>query len=123
MTKAAALQQFFESFGIPAYAASSVPDDAVFPWLTYELITSAWEGGEIGMTINLWYYTTKESIPNSKAQEISTAIGVGGKVIRCDGGYIWLKRGTPWCQSLYDNSDSMIKRRYINISVEYLTEN
>lgn len=123
MTKGAALQQFFESFGIPAYTASSVPDDAVFPWLTYELITSAWEGGEVGMTVNLWYYTTSEAIPNAKAQEISEAIGVGGKVLKCDGGYIWLKRGSPWCQSLTDDTDSTIKRRYLNVTAEYLTEN
>lgn len=123
MTKGAALQQFFESFGISAYTASSVPDDAVFPWLTYELITSAWEGGEVGMTVNLWYYTESEAAPNAKAQEISEAISVGGKVLKCDGGYIWLKRGSPWCQSLTDDTDSNIKRRYLNVTAEYLTEN
>ena len=31
MTKAAALHEFFSGFGIPAYAPSAVPDDAVFP--------------------------------------------------------------------------------------------
>lgn len=123
MTKGAAIQQFFESFGISAYTASSVPDDAVFPWLTYELITSAWEGGEVGMTVNLWYYTESEAAPNAKAQEISEAISVGGKVLKCDGGYIWLKRGSPWCQSLTDDTDSNIKRRYLNVTAEYLTEN
>ena len=34
MTKAAALQAWFEQF-LPAYTTASVPDDAVFPWLTY----------------------------------------------------------------------------------------
>ena len=122
MTKAAALQAFFEQF-LPSYAASAVPDDVEFPFLTYELITSAWEGGEVGVTVNLWYYTTSEAVPNAKAQEISEAIGVGGIVLKCDGGYIWLKRGSPWCQSLTDNTDNQVKRRYINISAEYLTEN
>lgn len=122
MTKAAALQAFFEQF-LPAYAASAVPDDVEFPFLTYELITSAWEGGEVGMTVNLWYYTSSEAVPNAKAQELSEAIGVGGIVLKCDGGYIWLKRGSPWCQSLTDNTDNQVKRRYINISAEYLTEN
>ena len=45
MTKAAALHQFFSSFGMMAYTSTSVPEDAVFPYLTYELITSAWECG------------------------------------------------------------------------------
>lgn len=123
MTKAAALHQFFNGFGIPAYTATSVPDDVVFPWLTYELITSAWEAGEVGLTVNLWYRTTSEATPNAKAQEISDAIGCGGKIIPCDGGYIWLKRGSPWCQSLSDDTDPVIKRRYINVTAEYMTLN
>lgn len=123
MTKAAALHEFFNSFGIQFYPASNVPEDTVFPWGTYELITSSWESGEVGLTVNLWYRTESEAVPNAKAQEISDAIGLGGKVIRCDGGAIWLKRGSPWCQSLRDETDLMIKRRYINISAEYFTQN
>lgn len=122
MTKAAALQSFFEKF-LPSYAASAVPDDVIFPYLTYELITSAWEEGEVGITVNLWYYTTSESIPNAKAQEISNAIGLGGVSVPCDGGFIWVKRGAPWCQNLHDDVDPMIKRRYIQITAEYMTLN
>ena len=54
MTKGQALQEWFSQF-LTAYSTSSVPDDAVFPWLTYELITGAWDSGEIGLTVNLWY--------------------------------------------------------------------
>lgn len=123
MTKAAALYQFFSSFGMPAYTATSVPDDVAFPYLTYELITSAWEGGEVGLTVNLWFYTTSEAVPNAKAEELSEAIGLGGKILPCDGGYIWLKRGSPWCQSLSDETSPTIKRRYINVTAEYMTLN
>lgn len=123
MTKAAVLHQFFSSFGMTAYTATSVPDDAIFPYLTYEFITSAWEGGEVSLTVNLWFYTESEKIPNDKANELSAAIGLGGKVLPCDGGYIWLKRGSPWCQSLSDETSPTIKRRYINVTAEYLTEN
>ncbi len=121
MTKEAALHAFFNGFDIPFYPDSAVPDDAVFPWGTYELITSAWEGGEVGLTVNLWYYTTDEAPPNEKTRELSKEIGIGGRIIPCDEGYIWLKRGSPWCQSLTDDTDANIKRRYINITVEYLT--
>lgn len=123
MTKAAALHQFFSSFGMTAYTATSVPDDAVLPYLTYELSISAWEGGEVGLTVNLWFYTESEAVPNAKAQELSQAIGMGGKILPCDGGYIWLKRGSPWCQSLKDETSPTIKRRYLNVTAEYLTEN
>ena len=122
MTKGAALQTFFSQF-MDAYAASAVPEDVTFPYLTYELITSAWDGGEVGLTVNLWFYTTSEAVPNAKAQELSDAIGYGGKTIECDGGFIWLKRGSPWCQNLQDDTDKNIKRRYINVTAEYLTLN
>lgn len=123
MTKAAAIHKFFSSFGIPAYTTSNVPDDVVFPWLTYELITSAWDEGEVGITVNLWYRTEQEKEPNAKAEEISKKLGLGGYTIHCDDGIIWLKRGSPFCQNLRDETDSAIKRRYINISAEYMTLN
>ena len=122
MTKGAALQAFFSQF-MDAYAASAVPDDVTFPYLTYELITSAWEGGEVGLAVNLWFYTTSEAAPNAKAQELSDAIGYGGVTLPCDGGFIWLKRGSPWCQNLQDDTDKNIKQRYINVTAEYMTLN
>lgn len=120
MTRAAALQAWFEQF-LPAYTDASVPDDAVFPWLTYELVSGAW-GEEDGITVNLWYYTQSEAVPNAKAQEIANAIGMGGVFVHYDGGAMWIKRGSPWCQSVKDDSDPNIKRRYINITVEYLSQ-
>ena len=122
MTKGAALQAFFSQF-MDAYAASAVPEDVTFPYLTYELITSALDGGEVGLTVNLSFYTTSEAVPNAKAQELSDAIGYGGVTIPCDGGFIWLKRGSPWCQNLQDDTDKNIKRRYINVTAEYMTLN
>ena len=75
----------------------------------------------VGMTVNLWYYTTSESEPNAKAREISKALGLGGVQIPCDDGSIWLTRGSPWCQSLTDANDEQIKRRYLNITASYNT--
>ena len=121
MTKDKALHAWFQSFGVPFYPASSVPNDVLLPYGTYELITSAWDEGEVGLTVNLWYYTESEAIPNTKAQEISNAIGMGGTLVPCDGGAIWIKRGSPWCQNLRDDSAPNIKRRYLNITAEYLT--
>lgn len=122
MTKDFALQAFFERF-LTAYASTSVPEDAVFPYLTYDYVADTWEAGEVGMTVNLWFHTDSEAIPNAKVQEISEAIGSGGTTVKCDGGFIWLKRGSPWCQSLSDDTDPGIKRRYMNVTAEYMTLN
>ena len=122
MTKGAALQSFFDSI-MTSYASSSVPDDATLPYLTYELITSAWNGGEVGLTVNMWFRTTSEKEPNLYVEKLSKAIGLGGVFLHCDDGVIWLKRGSPWAQSLTDATDKTIKRRYINVTAEYLTLN
>ena len=120
MTKNKALFAWFNEF-MPFYRASAVPDDVVLPYGTYEYIDSAFGLGEVGLTVNLWFRTESEAIPDEKAQELSKRIGYGGVTIPCDEGYIWLKRGSPFCQSLTYENDPAIKRRYINITAEYLT--
>lgn len=121
MTKGSAMHNFFNSFGIPGYPSTSVPEDAEFPYLTYTPVFDSW-GNQVSMTVNLWYRTESEGVPSAKAQEIADSIG-GGKYLPCDGGALLLSRGTPWCQSLTDDTDVRIKRRYINITAEYLTLN
>ena len=136
MTKDEALFSFFNSFGIPGYPSTAVPtyEDLVadgviqagesqYPYLTYTPVFDAWGGYPISLTINLWYLTSDEAPPSAKAQEISNAIGPGGITLPCDGGYIWLNRGSPWCQSLTDNINTNIKRRYINVTADFLTLN
>lgn len=123
MTKEAALHAFFNSFGIAGYPFTAVPNDVELPYLTYEAKTDNINGGDINITVNLWYYGTNEAPINAKARELSQEIGLGGTVRACDGGYLWFKRGTPWCQTVRDETDNNIKRRYINVDVEYLTEN
>lgn len=127
MTKDKVLYAFFSGFGIPAYPDTAVLNengepDVVLPYLTYTPIFDAWGGEPVSLTVNLWYRTESEAIPNAKAQELSKAIGLGGKILPCDGGYIWLKRGSPWCQNLGDEADAAIKRRYINVTADYLTK-
>ena len=121
MTKNKALYAWFNGGEIPFYRASSVPDDVIMPYGTYDYIESAFDAGEVGLTVNLFFRTESEAIPDEKAQELSKRIGCGGVTIPCDEGYIWLKRGSPFCQSLTYENDPAIKRRYINITAEYLT--
>ena len=125
MTKNKALYAWFNNF-MTFYRDTAVPINAEFPYGTYSYIDSAFDGedgGQAALTVNLWYRTESEATPDAKAQEIAEAIGYGGTVISCDEGYIWLKRGSPWCQSLTDDTDHAIKRRYINITADYCTFN
>ena len=121
MTKEQALHTFFNQFGITGYRNTSVPDDVIFPFLTYDTPISSFEEDPVSITLNLHFYTDSEAVPDAKAEEIRQAIGMGGVLLNCDGGAIWLKRGVPWCQSLVDETNRNIKRRYINITAEYFT--
>lgn len=121
MTPEAAIYQFMSGFKIPAYAATSTPSDAQFPYITYDLVLGEWLQGEVNMPVNVWYRTDSESQPNAKVREMSKALGDGGVTIPCDGGILWLKKGTPWAQAVrVEGEDDKIKRRYVNVNVEYL---
>ena len=120
MTKAAAIYQFWSSFGLTAYEENTVPTDAAFPYITYQLVTDSFDR-EIPLTASIWYRSESLAGINAKTDEISQKISRGGKIIPCDGGAIWLKRGQPFAQSMGDESDDLIKRKYLNITAEFIT--
>lgn len=122
MTKAAAIYQFWSSFGLTAYEENTVPTDAAFPYVTYQLVTDSF-GREISLTASLWYRSESWTAINAKTEEISQTISRGGKIVSCDGGAMWLKRGQPFAQSMGDESDDLIKRKYLNITAEFMTAN
>ena len=120
MTKAAAIYQFWNSFGLTAYEENTVPTDAAFPYITYQLVTDSFDR-EIPLTASLWYRSESWTAINAKTDEISHKISRGGKIISCDDGAIWLKRGQPFAQNMRDESDDLIKRKYLNITAEFMT--
>lgn len=120
MTKAAAIYQFWSGFGLTAYEENTVSDDAKFPYITYQLVTDSFDR-EIPLTASIWYRSESWTAINAKTEEISQKISRGGKIISCDGGAIWLKRGQPFAQNMGDESDDLIKRKYLNITAEFIT--
>lgn len=121
MNKAAAIHQFWSGFGLTAYEENTVPSDAVFPYITYQLVTDAFDN-DVPMTASLWYRGESWTAINAKTEEISKKIGASGKKIAVDGGGIWIKRGQPFAQNMGDESDDLIKRKYINISIVFITQ-
>ena len=121
MTKAAAIYQFWSGFGLTAYEENTVPTDATFPYITYQLVTDSFDR-ELQLTASIWYRSESWTAINAKTEEISQKISRGGKIIACDGGAIWLKRGQPFAQNMGDESDNLIKRKYINISIVFITQ-
>lgn len=123
MTKAASIQGFWDSFGLAAFEENAVPtgdDNPEFPYITYELATDDY-GGEAAASVSLWYRGSSWVPVNAKADEIGARIGYGGVRIPCDGGYIWLRRGSPFAQSMGDPDDNMIRRKVLSVNAMYLT--
>lgn len=120
LTKAAALHGFFESFGVPAYEENTVPDDAAFPYVTYEAASDAY-GADVMLSASLWWRSPSWALVNDKAEEIGRRIGLGGVLLPCEGGRLWIKRGSPFAQNMGDDRNDMIRRKVLTLEVSFLT--
>lgn len=122
MDKAQAIHQFWSSFNLTAIDEQSAYDEKLdLPdnYITYELQTSNF-GDPLSLTASLWYYTTSWKDITDKADEIARYIGYGGKIIAVDGGYIWIKLGTPFAQRMATEQENY-RRIILNITVDFLT--
>ncbi len=126
MTKAAAIQGFWASFGLEAFEENAVPtgkDAPEYPYITYELVADDF-GNVTAMSASLWYRDALNPtwVPaNAKADEVGARLGYAGVRLACDGGCIWLRRGTPFAQSMGDPDDNMIRRKVLSVDAMFLT--
>lgn len=121
MDKAQAIQTFWESFGIPAYDETTVPSDAVMPYITYAVNTDSL-GNVVNMYASLWYHSTSWKDISEKTEQIARYIvGMNPPSIKFAGGRLYIAKGTPFAQRMADPNDDMIRRMYINIQAEFLS--
>lgn len=114
-----ALNNFWNSFGLPAYDVNTIPDDAVLPYITYE-VSKDFFNSIVIRSASLWYRSPLWSAITEKEQQISNFISRGGFFIKCDEGGVWIKRGTPWAQRMSDPSDDMVRRIVLNYELEFI---
>lgn len=118
MTAVQALDNFWNSFQWKAYNETTVPDDAVLPYITYEA-TVDFFGNTVVQTTSLWQRSFSWAEITQKEQEIAETIGRGGLQIPCDDGTIWIKRASPWAQRI-PSGDPDIRRIALNLELEFL---
>lgn len=120
MNKYQALHAFWNSFDLPAYDETTVPDDAVMPYITYNVATDSL-GQVVPLSASLWYKSSSWQAVSDKAEEIAEKIGENGYYIqKLDEGYVWLTKGTPFAQRI-QAEDKDIRQMYINVTAEFLT--
>ena len=104
--------------GVPAYASASVPSDASFPYLTYDLTIPSWGDGWQTFQVKAWSYGDSEAEANEIIWQIAQAVPTGGVLLRIDGGQLWITRGSPFAQAVEATDDDKVKLRYINLDIE-----
>ena len=120
MDKFQAIDDFWNSFGVPAYDETTVPQNASLPRITYSVATGGLED-VINMTASLWYRSSSWREISLKEKEIEKRLGEhGGEVLELDDGRAWIVKGVPFSQRMIDPDDS-IRRIILNVQVEYLT--
>lgn len=118
MDKYQALHWFWNSFGIPAYDESTVPDNHGDFYITYSAVTDSLDRA-LPMSANIWKRNaTSWSDISQKAEQISDAL-IQVKTIPLDIGYLYITRGQPFAQRMEEENDT-VRRIYINIMAEYL---
>lgn len=121
MDKAQSIHSFWSGFGIPAYDENTVPDGAKKPYITYNYSEDDL-GNPVSSYGSIWYYDSGWAAITAKVKEIDNALSHGGAMIPIDGrGFTWIQKGHPFAQRMSDDSDDMIRRMYINLMVEFLS--
>jgi hypothetical protein len=129
MDKLQAYNQFWNSFGIPAFDENSVPDEIYDstlkkmvplkpPYITYAVASDGFNNG-LFLTASIWYRETSWTGITRKEKEISEYIGRGGVNVSYDNGAFWITKGTPWAQRMSDPEDDLIRRILLQINVEF----
>lgn len=120
MDKAQVLDQFWSSFGWPAYDEGTVPEDAGYPRITYSVATDSL-GRPLALYASLWDYGTSWERLSKKSYEIANAVAnMYPSAIAFDEGRLYITPGTPFAQRMTDEND-MVRRIYINITAEYFS--
>lgn len=115
---AVGLYDFWNGFGIPAYPENMVPDDAVLPYITYDLRFPDWRG-YTSYNARVWYHDTSVLPIMAKIQQISDEIGEG-KRIAIPGGSVFLFKDNLFFQMM-PSEDEAIKLAYLSMVIHVLT--
>ena len=119
-----ALTAFWRSFGVPAYEENCVPSGKSAlksDYITFS-ISEASSGESTGLDASIWTRSTSWAKADGILRDVSDRIGMGGLMLHYDDGVVWLKKGTPFSQSMGDPVDGQIKRKYISLDADFISK-
>lgn len=121
MNKAQALQSFWSSFGLPAFAENTVPDTQTTPYITYDVSTDSLDAPMV-LNASLWYRSMSWKDISLKAEEIAQYIvTMYPPSIQIDNGRMYITKGSPFAQRMGDEGGTDIRRIVLTVNVEFFT--
>lgn len=119
MDKQQALYSLWSRFNLPAYDENRVPEEAVYPYITYQVLLGNLDSPIYPMA-TLWNRTTSWTWLDAKEKEISAYIE-DMLPIPLDEGYMNVTKGEPFAQRTSDPNDKTVIGYRLNLGVEFLT--
>ena len=118
-----AIYDFWSSFNIPAYEENSIPEEAKYPYITYEVAVAPFET-EVTLSASIWDRTTKGSaFIDGKADEIERYIKNMRVCPAINGGRyrVFIPDLSPFARNMNDPEDRLIKRKILTVNFEFMT--
>ena len=113
-----ALNTFWNSFNVPAFEVSTIPDNVEMPYLTYEGAIDDF-GNEIATSVNLYYRGKSWKAITEKLDEIEEVISKGVYVPFSNNKAILIRKANPFAQRVAEE-DEEVRRYVINLSYEFI---
>lgn len=118
MDKWQAQQAYWSSFGLTAYDETTVPTDAVEPYITYEAVSGSLDG-QMSVSASLWYRGNRWDQISQKAEQIQRQ---GNKEIKIDGGYMKVRvPASNFAQRMDEPNDKTVRRMLLSVEIEFIT--
>lgn len=121
MDKWQTINDFWNGFDIPAYDENSVPDDVVMPYISYSAQVGSLDDVLL-LVASVWDRSTSWRFVSNKVDQIARYVGEHGHIVlSVDNGLLWVTQGDPFAQRMNDPSDDSVRRIYITLNAEFLT--
>lgn len=102
---------------LPCFAEGDVPAGQALPYATHRMQVGSF-GDQGSVEVDVWCEPGRAAQADGYCSRLRSTIGHGGEIVSCDGGALWLRRGTPFAQPV---PDTRAERRYVNVDIDYLT--
>lgn len=121
MNKYEAQQDYWSSFGIPAYNELTVPEEERdhYPYITYQKVNGSLDG-PVTASANIYYRSTSWKAIDEKITEMEPLIN---RQIKIDGGFMKVRKPSANFAQEMSDPDPAVRRYKLAVEVEFLTRN